>query len=179
MAEPKFSVSPAGQTARLQIEPMTLAHESRLSEPLLAPEVYTWCPPALDSKELHQYLAAIVAGPAQNFPDQIWWNHAITYRETGSGVGRLEATFLHAHVEIAYLLGPNWWGQGLASEALAWLISQIRRAAPEHGIWATVHPGNLPSQRLLQRHKFEKTADFPATLRSYDPGDDVFVWRGQ
>ena len=165
-----------GASSRLRFEPLAEEHVTALVEPLLDPKVYGWIDPHRDEASFRVFCAAIIAGPGERFPDQTWWNHAIFDRSTGTGVGRLEATFIGRQVEIAYLLGSPWWHRGLGSEALNWLVSEIQLAVPEAMIWATVHPENLPSQRVLQRNGFIRRDDFPETLRSYDPGDFVSLF---
>jgi RimJ/RimL family protein N-acetyltransferase len=90
-------------------------------------------------------------------------------------IGRLEATTYGDWGEIAYVFGPRWWRQGLASEATAWLVRHLAdRGAAE--LWAAVHPGNTASQRLLARLGFHRAT--PARpLASFDPGDEAFVRR--
>jgi len=165
---------PAGCTPRLRIEPLAEAHIPLLTDALRDPLVYRWIEPHRDAASFAAFCRAIIAGPGDRFPDQTWWNHALLLRDTGVGIGRLEATFLADQVEVAYLLGSAWWQQGLGSEALVWLLEKISEAAPTVTIWATVHPANAPSQRILLRNGFTETADFPDTLRSYDPGDLVY-----
>lgn len=163
-----------GASARLRFEPLAAAPIPRLIDALLDPAVYAWITPHRDEPSFRAFCAAVIAGPGDRFPDQTWWNHAIWERSTGEGVGRLEATFIGHQVEIAYLLGSRWWHRGLGSEALQWLVSEIQIAVPDAVIWATVHPQNLPSQRVLQRNGFGRTIAFPETLRSYDSGDFVY-----
>ncbi len=172
-----FRILPrAGSTDQLSIEPLAAEHIAKLIDPLLDPKVYQWIEPHRDEASFWAFCEAIIAGPGDRFPDQTWWNHALFDRVSGAGVGRLEATFIGDQVEVAYLLGSRWWHRGMGSEALNWLVDEIRQAAPEITIWATVHPENEPSQRVLLRNGFSEVHDFPDTLRSYDPGDLVYLF---
>ncbi len=165
-----------GATARLRFEPLAKEHITPLVEPLLDPAVYGWIDPHRDEASFRAFCEAVIAGPGTRFPDQTWWNHAIFDRATGTGIGRLESTFIGQQVEIAYLLGSSWWHRGLGSEALIWLLEEIQQCCPTAEVWATVHPDNTASQRLLERNGLVRTTEFPTTLRSYDPGDLVFAY---
>lgn len=166
--------APTGITERLRLEPLAESHIPLITDALLDPLVYRWIEPHRDAASFEAFCLAVIAGPGDRFPDQAWWNHALLLRDTGVGIGRLEATFIGNQVEVAYLLGSAWWQRGLGSEALQWLLANIHQAVPEAEIWATVHPDNLPSQQVARRNGFQLTTEFPDTLRSYDPGDLVY-----
>jgi RimJ/RimL family protein N-acetyltransferase len=108
--------------------------------------------------------------------DERWWNFAVLLRADRTIIGRLEATTYGDWGEIAYVFGPRWWGQGLASEATRWLIRHLAL----HGVaelWAAVHPANEPSKRLLTRIGFTAAGEPTRPVASFDPGDVAFVWR--
>jgi RimJ/RimL family protein N-acetyltransferase len=147
---------------------------------------------ALDHRDVHRYLPApdvttlealrarierLASGPSPAPDGERWWNFAVRLRTERTVIGRLEATTYGDWGEIAYVFDPHWWGQGLASEATAWLAHHLA----DHGaaeLWAAVHPDNAASQRLLLRLGFTP-ADPPARpLASFDRGDRAFVRRG-
>jgi RimJ/RimL family protein N-acetyltransferase len=78
------------------------------------------------------------------------------------------------------LLGKDWWGKSLAFEAMLWWHDYLAAAVPETRWWATVHPENQRSIRLLKRLGYEEVAaiDSPK-LYCYDPGDYCFVRSAQ
>jgi len=54
-------------------------------------------------------------------------------------------------VEVDYLLGPDWWGSGFATEAIRYAL---RFGLEEKGlerIVGIVHPDNLASRRVLEK----------------------------
>jgi RimJ/RimL family protein N-acetyltransferase len=163
-------------TARLAIEPLSLDHAAGLHAALDHADVHRFlrAPDVTTLDALRARIERLAAAPPP--AGERWWNFAVRLRADRSVIGRLEATTCGDWGEIAYVFGPRWWGQGLASEATAWLVRQLAdHGAPE--LWAAVHPGNTASQRLLARLGFQHAA--PARpLASFDPGDDAFVRRG-
>jgi RimJ/RimL family protein N-acetyltransferase len=59
--------------------------------------------------------------------------------------------------EIGYILHPDHWGQGLATEALTALIAHIWRSHPIDALTADVDPRNAGSLRLLEKLGFTVT----------------------
>lgn len=59
--------------------------------------------------------------------------------------------------EIGYILHPDHWGKGFASEALAALIPHLFASHPLPELTAEVDPRNLASIRLLERFGIQKT----------------------
>jgi RimJ/RimL family protein N-acetyltransferase len=165
-------------TPRLVIEPLSAIHAEGLHAALAHPDVERFLhgpsPTTLDA--MRARIAHLLAGPPPGLAGERWWNFAVRLGTEHTVIGQLEATTYGDWAEIAYVFGPQWWGQGLASEATAWLVRHLAdRGAPE--LWAAVHPANAASQRLLLRLGFDRAA--PARpLASLDPGDDTFVRRG-
>ncbi|NJL86818.1 MAG: GNAT family N-acetyltransferase, partial [Leptolyngbyaceae cyanobacterium SM1_1_3] len=106
-----------------------------------------------------------------------WFNMAIRLKAPSSKViGRLEATSYGQWGEVAYLLGQAWWGKGLAFEAMHWWHDYLAAAMPGVQWWATVHPDNQRSLRLLTRLRYkEVNSSQRPRLQSYDLGDRCFV----
>ncbi len=60
--------------------------------------------------------------------------------------------------EIAYILHPDYWGHGYASEAVAALIGTVWTQFPDApALTAEIDPRNLSSAKLLGRLGFELT----------------------
>jgi hypothetical protein len=188
-------------TPRLAIEPLSVAHAAGLHAALDHPDVHRFllAPDVTTLDALRARIERLSADPSPapasersetgggdgsaggaggGAPRAIerWWNFAVRLRADHLVIGRLEATTYGDWGEIAYVFGPRWWGQGLATEAGAWLVRHLA----DHGaaeLWAAVHPDNTASQRLLARLGFHGAA--PARpLASFDPGDRAFVRRG-
>lgn len=59
--------------------------------------------------------------------------------------------------EIGYILHPDYWGQGFATEALTAVVAHIFAHHPVDGLRADIDPRNLASIRLLERLGFTES----------------------
>ena len=69
--------------------------------------------------------------------------------------------------EFGFLLDPDEWGKGYASEAMVGFIAH-RRALGSSELTADVDPRNAASLRLLERHAFTETH---REARTFQVGD--------
>jgi RimJ/RimL family protein N-acetyltransferase len=165
----------------LHFEPLTATHADDLFPILTAPSVLAFIDPTGNLptlEELRTEYAARAAGPAApRMHTEQWFNMAIRLNDPSSkAIGRLEATKYSEWGEVAYLLGEAWWGKGLAFEAMCWWHDYLDAAVPEIQWWATVHPSNHRSIRLLTRLEYEEVdSSKRPKLQSYDLGDRCFV----
>jgi len=169
------------QSKHLLFEPLTAAHAEELWPILATPAVLAWIDPQGNLPalaDLRAEFAAWTNGPvASTMPKERWFNVAIRLNISPfPAIGRLESTGYDGWGEVAYLLGEAWWGKGLAFEAMLWWQDYLATAAPGTEWWATVHPMNQRSIRLLERLGYRQVdpSDRPK-LQSYDPGDYCFV----
>lgn len=72
----------------------------------------------------------------------------------GQAIGKLGCWVLP---DIGYNLARDYWGRGLASEAMAAFIAHRRAVDPGGRLTADVDPRNDPSIKLLTRHGFVET----------------------
>lgn len=170
------------QSKNLHFEPLTAAHADELFSSLTAPSVLAFIdptgnPPTIE--ELRAEYAARASGPVDfnNALPVRWFNMAIRLKAPSSpAIGRLEATGYGEWGEVAYLFGEAWWGKGLAFEAMLWWHDYLAAAVPGTQWWATVHPANQRSGRLLTRLGYEEVdSSKRPKLHSYDSGDRCFV----
>ena len=143
---------------------------------LAAPELYTFIggtPPTLP--ELRARYRRMVAGPQDGRPVG-WLNWVIRQQQDQQLTGTVQATiwlepggetrpdFLRA--SVAWVVGAQWQGRGIATEAAQALVGWLR----EHevaAIMATIHPGNAASAAVARRAGLVATADLI---------DDEIVW---
>jgi RimJ/RimL family protein N-acetyltransferase len=169
------------QSKNLHFEPLTAAHADDLFPVLTMPSVLAFIdptgePPTLE--ELRTEYATRARGPVKlTTPAEAWFNMTIYLKaDSPRAIGRLEATRYGEWGEIAYLLGEAWWGKGLAFEAMSWWHDHLEAIVPSTQWWATVHPANQRSIRLLNRLKYEEVEPSRRPkLQSYDLGDLCFV----
>ena len=164
-----------GRSARLAYAPLTATDAAGLFPALGDPRVSEFLGPAPTVGDLAAQFASAAAGPPADRPGEVWHNLAVRLLTGGESIGRVEATVQGTHAEVAYLLGPAHWGHGYAGEALGWLgIGLAGRGVTT--LWATVHPANARSRRVLTRAGYAETGlpDAPRLL-SHDPGDVVYT----
>lgn len=66
----------------------------------------------------------------------------------------------HYRAEIGYLLHPDYWGQGLVSEAMTAVMNYGFDVMKLHSVEANVNPVNRASVRVLQKAGFVQEAYF-------------------
>ncbi|MDX1459973.1 MAG: GNAT family protein [Xanthomonadales bacterium] len=74
--------------------------------------------------------------------------------------------------EVGYLLSREYWGQGLASEAMGEMIRHAFEALGLHRLEADTDPLNRASIRLLERLGFEREGTFRDRWRVYGEWQD-------
>ena len=84
--------------------------------------------------------------------DHTW---LIELRDSGEIVGQIGYLDTESHaVQVGYALGRQFWGRGLAGEALRLLIDHLRADPALFRAAAYVHPDNHRSARVLERADF-------------------------
>ncbi|UOQ65758.1 GNAT family N-acetyltransferase [Hymenobacter volaticus] len=66
----------------------------------------------------------------------------------------------HHRAEVGYGLHPDYWQQGVMSEALAAVLDFGFQTLKLHSVEANVNPHNTASRRLLEKHGFVQEAYF-------------------
>jgi RimJ/RimL family protein N-acetyltransferase len=159
------------QTARLILEPLTVAHATEMAGVLAAPGLYAFTggqPPTLP--ELTERYRRWAAGPPAR--DRAGWlNWVIRQREDQRLAGTVQATIgadpggLRA--EIAWVVGAAWQGRGYAAESARALVGWLR-GHQVVTITAAIHPGNAASAAVARRAGLVPTAE---------RADGEVVWR--
>jgi RimJ/RimL family protein N-acetyltransferase len=160
-------------TARLRIEPLRARHAPLLFDALADAAIYTYIPDerhaSVDS--LARRYAFLEAGAPEGALE-VWLNWALQRIDTGAYIGTLQATvMLDSRAFIGYVLTPPVWGQGFATEACRWLVSELRSRFAVDEILATVDTRNLRSQRLLEHLGFACIGTTPAEIRGEATSD--------
>jgi ribosomal-protein-alanine N-acetyltransferase len=93
--------------------------------------------------------------------ESILW--AITLKEDNKLIGTIcfwNIAKEHYRSEIGYVLHPDFCGKGIMNEALAAVLNYGFNAMKLHSVEANVNPENIPSIKLLLRHKFIREGYF-------------------
>lgn len=122
--------------------------------------------------------------------DEISWYDSILKNNTGmrwgitlkeenkviGSCGFLEMVAQHYRSDIGYELSKEYWGKGIASEALAAVINYGFMEMKLQRIQALIEPPNIRSQKLVEKHGFVKEG----LLRKYEytcgKFDDLYIF---
>ena len=157
----------------LKLETLDLCHASQLFEALNDEQVgkFIGGPDVSTLAELEDRIQHLQRGSEAD-SGHLWFNYAVLLDSVV--IGRVEATAHDGIVEIAYLLKPSLWGQGLGTAATELLLNELRSRG-EHDFWATVLPENIASAKVVEHLGFaEIDVDLAPELLSLDEGDKVF-----
>ena len=129
-------------TDRLVLTPLDSADASEMVEVLSDSELYAFTggnPPSLE--ELESRYRSQVAGPPHG--GEVWHNWILRLVKSRRAVGFVQATVIGEAADLAWVVGPEWQGRGIAVEAVAemceWLGARgIERFTahirPEHDV---------------------------------------------
>lgn len=101
-------------------------------------------------------------------PKGIRW--AITDRAQGRLIGSCGFWRLikrHFRAEIGYELAPEWWSQGVMTEAVGAVLAFGFGRMGLHSVEAQIHPANIGSRRVLEKLGFVQEGYFRENY--YDP----------
>lgn len=166
-------------TRRLELSPLVVSDAPGMFAALNHPEVgrYIGGPDVTSLEALRVRIQRLVAGPPPSAERQAWLNFTVRSTELdGRIIGRLEATVHDGWAEVAWVMGPEFWGQGYGTEGAAWLVDHLDRVHGVHDVWATVDPGNLRSVGLLRTLGFIRQSEpYRRVPESLEVGDLVFA----
>jgi [ribosomal protein S5]-alanine N-acetyltransferase len=104
------------------------------------------------------------------FEEQTGIRWVITNRTDGEFMGTCgfwRLLRLHLRAEIGYELAPDWWGQGVMTEALKPVLTFGFTHMGLHSVEAQIHPANVGSRRVLEKLGFVQEGHFRENY--YDP----------
>ncbi len=103
----------------------------------------------------------------------------ITLKNSGKVIGScgfLNMLSKHYRAEVGYELSKDYWGKGIASEALEAVVKYGYRHFQLERIEALIEPTNLPSQKLVEKLGFRREG----LLRHYEftcgKFDDLYMY---
>jgi RimJ/RimL family protein N-acetyltransferase len=169
------------ESERLVLEPLTVAHADEMVHVLANPGLYEFIggtPPTW--AELHDRYTRQVAGPPPERHEG-WLNWVLRQRTEQRLTGYVQATLAvppspaaprtpadppAPQASIAWVVGADWQGQGIASEAARALVTWLQDQGVDP-VTASIHPGNAASIAVARRAGLG-----PTTARD---GDEI-VW---
>jgi len=143
-------------TNRLRLEALSEAHAAAMLPVLDDDRLYTYIPstryPSVET--LQTRYRHLVAGSASS--EDLWWNFIVFRHESPTPIGYVQATLMPGLRlgEVAYVLSPEHWGHGYATEALAWLMAAIGRHGGIDRVQAQIDERNLASIAVVRRLAF-------------------------
>lgn len=96
-------------------------------------------------------------------------NVALTVLADGTVAGNMLSWAQDGLRYVGYWIGREFWGRGIATEALRLFVAQI----PERPLHALVVVSNVGSQRVLEKSGFQRVEQRP----SHDDGLEEYVYR--
>jgi RimJ/RimL family protein N-acetyltransferase len=108
---------------------------------------YWSTPPHTEVSQTREWLEGMIAAPPEESDDFI-------VEHNGAVIGKAGCWRLPS---IGYILHPDYWGQGLAREALIAVVTHVFAKRALEAITADVDPRNEGSLKLLARLGFAET----------------------
>jgi RimJ/RimL family protein N-acetyltransferase len=139
-------------TARLRLEPLSEAHLDGIHAMNADPEVMRYLGGRPETRDETRAMIARVQArwAAWGYG---WWALVDTASGTVIGAGGIQHLDFDPALphEAGWRLRRDRWGMGLASEAAHAILGHAFDALAAPRVCATRHPGNLDSQRLMER----------------------------
>jgi len=150
-----FAIFPQLETPRLMLREITLDDAAEVFRIYSDPQVmrYWGSAPLRSIDEARRKIEDITA--AFRDKDGIRWG--ITRKGSNRLIGSCGHWRLmkaHFRSEIGYELAPEYWGQGIMTEALGAIIRFGFEAMGLHSIEAQIDPANLASRKVLEKLGF-------------------------
>ena len=141
------------------------------------PHIYRFIPqePPVSLEQLQKRYAKLETRSSED-GTEAWLNWVI--KQENTCLGRIEASvqLKSKTSSIAYLLSPDYWGQGFALEAVRALLNHLeQQGIIEVSAW--VDSRNLASLKLLERLNFVKHEFLPAADHFKGGVSDEWVYR--
>ena len=163
-----FATFPVLETARFRLRAPTLADVEDMFRIMSDPRVtrYFGALPMASLAEAQERVEHIHTA----FQERTGVRWAIVDRASGQLVGSAGFWRLlkaHYRAEVGYELAPEWWGQGVMTEALAAMLDFGFTRMGLHSVEAQIHPDNAASRRVLEKLGFVQEGYFRENF--YDP----------
>ena len=91
---------------------------------------------------------------SKKYENGAFWDFGLTFRDTGKFIGTCGITSFDEEknsIEIGYVLSPDFWGMGLATEAAKTVMTYCFETFGVDSIFAKFLEGNNASMRVMQK----------------------------
>ncbi|MFF0743665.1 GNAT family N-acetyltransferase [Streptomyces sp. NPDC004111] len=136
-------------TDRLDLLPLALEYAPEMAKVLADPALHTFtggvplCEDALRARYERQLRGA-------PDPGTDWLNWVVRLRGEGRLTGTVQATVTGEVAELAWVVGTDWQGRGIATEAAAGLAGRLAARPGIRELRAHIHPGHRASQAVAR-----------------------------
>lgn len=155
------------QTARFTLDPLVSSDAAEMVRVLEHPDLYEYTGgEAPDLNALQHRYEAQTKGSGD--PGERWFNWIIRTTEARQAVGFVQATDTDSETDVAWLVGVEFQGQGVATEAAKAMCDWFVRNGVRR-ITAHVHPLHVASQRVAS------AIGLAATGETDDDGEEVWA----
>lgn len=146
-------------TARLDAEPLRVAHAEEMAAVLDDPALHTFTGGAPeDAAALRARYERQTAGSPD--PGEAWWNWVLRVRGEGRLAGYAQATVRGPGAEIAWVIGTGWQGRGYAKEAAAGLLAHLTGEGAVRTVVAHIHPDHAASAAVAEAAGLVRTGEW-------------------
>ncbi|MDG5472516.1 GNAT family protein [Jeotgalibacillus sp. ET6] len=144
----------------------------------------------LSDEKVVQHMGLPPAEEVQDALDEIKWYQSIFEEGTGirwgitlendgrviGSCGFLNISSSHSRAEIGFEVSREYWGEGVAGEALKAVLAYGFHQRGFERIQALIEPANISSQKLVEKHGFKREG----LLRHYEytcgKFDDLYMY---
>ena len=148
-------------SVRLLLEPLSVDHAAAMVEILADPSLYEYTGGEIPSLKVLEKRFTVQAVGHSDDGSQWWLNWVVTKRDSGKPLGFVQATVeddgSNLVADIAWVISPDWQGQGIASEAAQGMVAWLR----SHGVrrlTAHIHPDHQASMKVAQNQALHVTS---------------------
>ncbi|NDV20729.1 GNAT family N-acetyltransferase [Pseudodesulfovibrio sp. JC047] len=106
------------------------------------------------------------------------WQFAILQQDTIiGGCGATRGTDVQSHTAtIGYWLGQDYWGQGIATEVLAVIVTYMQESTDIEQLTATGYGWNPASERVLSKNGFVKEGLRKGAVKKWGKTTDLWIY---
>jgi ribosomal-protein-alanine N-acetyltransferase len=77
------------------------------------------------------------------------YSYAVRIKQTNQLIGSIGCINENGKVQFGYILSPNFWNRGIATEACRVLLPKLQNLSNIYRIWTFTDVDNVASQRVL------------------------------